>query len=338
MKLATLPDGTRDGRLVVVARDLTRCSDARHVARTLQAALDDWERVAPQLELIARGMETGGQPVERFHEREALAPLPRAYHFADGSAYLNHAELVRRARGEVLPEALRRAPLIYQGGSDPFLAPRAPIRADARFDIDLEAEVAVIVGDVPTGADRAAALAAIRLVTLLNDVSLRGLIPGELAKGFGFYQAKPASSLAPVAVAPAALGAAWDGARLHGALMVEVNGRPLGRADAGVDMEFDFGDLIVHAARTRALGAGAVIGSGTVSNRGAGGGPGLPAAAGGPGSSCIAEARAVETMLEGVARTPWLGAGDVVRIEMRDASGRSIFGAIEQRVEPARVS
>lgn len=333
MKLASLDDGGRDGRLVVVSLDLTRCSDARHVAPTLQAALDDWDRCGPQLELVARGLEAGGQPVERFHERAALAPLPRAYQFADGSAYLNHAELVRRARGAELPEELRRTPLLYQGGSDRFLAPRAPIAlADEDWGADLEAEVAVIVGDVPMGADRATALAAIRLVTLVNDVSLRALIPGELARGFGFFQSKPASSLAPVAVAPASLGAAWDGARLHGALVVEVNGRPLGRPDAGVGMDFDFGDLIVHAARTRSLGAGTIVGSGTVSNRGADGGPGAPVDAGGLGYACIAEQRMVETLRDGAPRTPFLRFGDVVRIEMRDAAGRSMFGAIEQTV------
>lgn len=333
MKLASVDDGTRDGRLVVVSRDLTRCSDARHVARTMQAALDDWDRLAPQLELIARGIETGGQPVQRFHEREALAPLPRAYQFADGSAYLTHAELTRRARGAELPEALRRAPLLYQGGSGGFLAPRAPIAlAEDAWEIDLEAEVAVITGDVPMGADRAAALASIRLVTLINDLSLRALVPEELATGFGFFQSKPASSAAPIAVAPEALGVAWDGAKLHGALLVEVNGRPLGRADAGLDMDFDFGDLIVHAARTRALGAGTIIGSGTVSNRGADGGTGAPLDAGGRGHSCIAEARMVELLRDGAARTPFLGFGDTVRIEMRDPGGHSIFGAIEQKV------
>jgi fumarylacetoacetate (FAA) hydrolase len=335
MKLATLRDGSRDGRLVVVSRDLTRASDVRHIAPTLQAALDDWDRVAPQLDLVARGVEAGGQPVERFHEREAMAPLPRAHQFADGSAYLNHAELVRRARGETLPDALRREPLIYQGGSDGFLAPRDPIRlADADWGIDLEAEVAVLLGDVPMGADRAAALGTIRLVTLMNDVSLRELIPAELAKGFGFFQSKPASALAPVAVTPDELGPTWDEARLAGALLVEVNGAPLGRADAGEGMDFDFADLIVHAARTRALGAGSVLGSGTVSNRGPDGGPGRPVAEGGRGYSCIAELRMVETLLHGAPRTPYLRFGDVVRIEMKDAAGHSIFGAIEQRVEP----
>ena len=335
MKLASLRDGSRDGRLVVVSRDLTRASDARHIAPTLQAALDDWERIAPHLELIARGVETGGQPTERFHEREALAPLPRAYAWADGSAYVNHVELVRRARGAEMPPEFWSDPLIYQGGSDAFLAPREPISvADEGFGIDMEAEVAVIVGDVAMGADRAAGLAAIRLVMLANDVSLRNLIPAELAKGFGFFQSKPATAFSPVAVTPDELGEAWGDGRLSGVLRVDLNGQPFGRADAGRDMTFDFGTLIAHAARTRRLAAGTIVGSGTVSNRDADGGPGRPVADGGAGYSCIAEQRMVETIATGAPATRFLGFGDVVRIEMRDAAGHSIFGAIEQRVEP----
>ncbi len=332
MELATLRDGSRDGRLVVVSRDLTRCSDARHVAPTLQAALDSWETCAPQLELIARGIQTGGQPVERFHEREALAPLPRAYQFVAGSAYPSYAELVRRER----PEEMRTTPLVYQSGSDRFVAPRDPIDVrDADWGIDLEAEVAVILGDVPMGADRHAALAAIRLVTLLNDVSLRDLIPGEVARGLGFFQSKPASSLAPVAVTPAQLGSAWDGAKLHGVLAVDVNGAPFGRVNSGAGMDFDFGELIVHAARTRALAAGTIVASGTVSRKGPDGGPALPVGEGGCGYGCLAEARMVERLRGGAPETPWLQFGDVIRIEMRDADGRSLFGAIEQSVAPA---
>jgi len=334
MKLATLRDGTRDGRLVVVSRDLTRASDARHVAPTLQAALDDWERAAPDLELIARGVESGGQPTERFHERAAHSPLPRAYQWADGSAYVNHVELVRRARGAAMPPEFWTDPLIYQGGSDAFLDPREPIRlADAAWGIDMEAEVAVIVGDVPMGAGRAAALAAIRLVMLVNDVSLRSLIPAELAKGFGFFQSKPSTAFSPVAVTPDALGPAWAEGKLHGVLRVDLNGQPLGRADAGVDMTFDFGLLIAHAARTRPLSAGTIIGSGTVSNK-LDGGPGRPVDQGGAGYSCIAEQRMVEIIDTGEAVTPFLAFGDTVRIEMRDVAGHSIFGAIEQAVEP----
>ena len=333
MKLATLRDGSRDGRLVVVSKDITRCSDVRHIATTLQRALDDWGRVAPHLDLVARGVETGGQPVERFHEREALSPLPRAYQWADGSAYVNHVELVRKARGAEMPPEFWTDPLIYQGGSDAFLAPREPIRvADEAFGIDMEGEVAVIVDDVPMGADRTTALAAIRLVLLVNDVSLRNLIPGELAKGFGFFQSKPSSAFSPVAVTPDELGDAWRDGRLHGTLMVDVNGQPFGRADAGEDMTFDFGTLVAHAARTRPLGAGTIIGSGTVSNRDPDGGPGRPVAEGGRGYSCIAEQRTVETLRNGAATTPFLAFGDTVRIEMRDAAHHSIFGAIEQAV------
>lgn len=333
MKLATLRDGSRDGRLVVVSRDLTRSSDAHHIAPTLQGALDAWDDVAPELELIARGLESGGQPAQRFHEREARSPLPRAYQWADGSAYVNHVELVRRARGAEMPESFWSEPLIYQGGSDAFLDPRAPIRmADAAWGIDMEAEIAVVTGDVPMGASHEAGLAAIRLVMLVNDVSLRGLVPTELAKGFGFFQSKPSSAFSPVAVTPDELGPAWDGARLHGTLMVDLNGMPFGRADAGTDMTFDFGTLIAHAARTRPLSAGTIIGSGTVSNR-QDGGPGRPIARDGLGYSCIAEQRMVETIESGEASTPFLAFGDTVRIEMRDDGNHSIFGAIEQVVE-----
>ena len=333
MKLATLRDGTRDGRLVVVSRDLTRCTDARRVAPTLQAALDEWERAEPDLQALARDLEVGAEPVERFHEREALAPLPRAYAWLDASAYVNHVDLVRRARGAETPASFWEDPLMYQGGSDAFLPPRAPIPlADPAWDCDCEGEIAVILGDVPLGASEAEAASAIRLVTLVNDVSLRALAPGEVAKGFGFLQAKPQSALAPVAVTPDALGAAWRDGKLHGALRVDVNGRPLGRAEAGEEMTFSFPRLIAHAARTRPLTAGTILGSGTVSNRDAGGGPGRPVAEGGRGYSCLAEQRMVELLTRGAAETPFLRGGDVVRIEMRDADDNAIFGAIEQRV------
>lgn len=333
MKLASIPDGTRDGRLVVVSRDLTRCADAERVAPTLQHALDHWEQVAPELEALARTLETGAIWAERFRERSALSPLPRAYQWLDGSAYLNHAELVRRARGAELPESLRTEPLMYQGGSDGFLPPRADIEvADPGWGLDFEAEIAVVTADVPRGAGREAAAAALRLVMLANDVSLRGLTGPELSKGFGFVQSKPAGSFSPVAVTPDELGEAWDGARLKGVLNVDLNGQPLGRAHAEDDMSFDFPTLIAHAARTRALGAGTIVGSGTVSNRGADGGPGRTVAEGGRGYSCLAELRTVETIRDGAPRTPFLRDGDVVRIEMRDAQGHSIFGAIEQRV------
>ena len=275
MKLATLKNGKRDGRLVVVSRDLTRCTDAASIAPTLQAALDDWSALSPALELLALSLENDAVPSERFHERDAMSPLPRAYQWADGSAYVNHVELVRKARGAEMPASFWTDPLMYQGGSDTFLDPRAPIRmADQAFGIDMEAEIAVIVDDVPMGATVDRARQAIRLVMLVNDVSLRGLIPAELAKGFGFFQAKPSSAFSPVAVTPDELGEAWDGGRLHLPMLVAYNGKPFGRAEAGNDMTFDMPTLVAHAARTRPLGAGAIIGSGTISNKDADGGPG----------------------------------------------------------------
>ncbi|MFM7708513.1 MAG: fumarylacetoacetate hydrolase family protein [Gammaproteobacteria bacterium] len=332
MKLASLA-GDRDGRLVIVSQDLARMLPATGIAPTLQAALDDWERCAPQLAALAAALEGGSG--EAFDPRACAAPLPRAYQWADGSAYVNHVALVRRARGAELPPSFWSDPLMYQGGSDGFLGPREdiPLR-DAAWGLDFEAEVAVVTGDVPMGADTATAARAVRLVMLVNDVSLRGLIPDELAKGFGFFQSKPASAFSPVAVTPDELGAAWDGNRLHGALEVTLNEKPFGRADAGVDMTFGFPELIAHAAKTRALAAGTIIGSGTVSNRDADGGPGRPIAEGGRGYSCIAEQRTVETLREGKPRTPFMQAGDRVRIAMRDDAGRDIFGAIEQRVGP----
>jgi len=333
MKLGSLISG-RDGRLVVVSDDLAWCADAGHIAPTLQAALDDWDRVAPLLANLATDLAHEAIPMMRFHERQAAAPLPRAYQWADGSAYVNHVALVRQARGAEMPESFWTDPLMYQGGSDGFLAPRDPIRlADEDWGCDLEAEIVVVTGDVPQGADAATARAAIRLVGLVNDVSLRNLIPAELAKGFGFVQSKPASALSPVFVTPDALGAAWDEGRLSGVLKVDLNGAPFGRADAGTDMTFDFGVLIAHLAKTRALGAGTIVGSGTVSNREPDGGPGTAVADGGVGYSCIAEQRMVETIVGGQAVTPYLKAGDTVRIAMEDAGGHSIFGAIEQVVE-----
>jgi fumarylacetoacetate (FAA) hydrolase len=334
VKLATLANGSRDGRLVVVSRDLAHATDARGVAQTLQHALDNWARLAPKLEALATALETGSVPRERFREHDALSPLPRAFQWIDGSAYLNHVELVRKARGAAMPLDLWTDPLLYQGGSDAFLAPREPIRmADEGFGIDFEGEVAVVVNDVAMGADRVEAAAAIALVLLANDISLRNLIPAELAKGFGFFQAKPSSAFSPVAVTPSELGASWDG-RLHLPLLVSLNGKPFGRADAGTGMIFDFPALIAHAARTRPLGAGTIVGSGTVSNKGADGGPGRPVAEGGVGYSCLAEARMVETIRDGATKTPFMRFGDTVRIEMKNRGGQSIFGAIEQTVEP----
>ena len=336
MKLATLNDGTRDGRLVVVSRDLSRCVPADGIAATLQAALDDWPEHEPRLaELYARLNEGRVEDATAFDQAECHSPLPRAYQWADGSAYVNHVELVRKARGAEVPESFWTDPLMYQGGSDTFLAPRAPIRmADEAWGIDLEAEVGVITGDVPMGADPATAGAQIRLVLLINDVSLRNLIPGELAKGFGFFQSKPSSAFSPVAVTPDELGSAWRDGKLHRPMLSHINGEAFGRPDAGVDMTFDFPTLVAHAAKTRALGAGAIIGSGTVSNRDADGGPGKPVSEGGLGYSCLAEVRMVEKIASGEFRTPFLSFGDTVRIEMLDEAGESIFGAIEQTVEP----
>ena len=269
----------------------------------------------------------------RFHERSALAPLPRAYQWADGSAYVNHVELVRKARGAEIPESFWTDPLMYHGASDEMLPPRAEIPlADESWGCDFEAEVVVVTGDVPRGVSREQALEHIALVGLVNDVSLRNRIPAELAKGFGFVQSKPASALSPVFVTPEALGARWQEGKLHGALKVDLNGNPFGRADAGVDMTFDFGTLIAHLAETRNLGAGSIVGSGTVSNRGADGGPGKPIAQGGVGYSCLAEVRTVETILDGKPSTPFLRQGDTVRIWMDDDAGHPIFGVIEQTV------
>ncbi len=333
MKLATLKDSTRDGRLVVVSRDLTHCSEVGHIARTLQAALDDWSHVAPRLERVAEGLETGAQPRIRFHEHDAASPLPRAFQWADGSAFLNHVELVRKSRDSEMPASFLTDPLMYQGGSDSFLGPRDAIEiADEAFGIDMEGEFAVVVDDVPMGASHEEALAAIRLIMLVNDVSLRGLTQAELAKGFGFFHSKPASAFSPVAVTPDELGEAWSGGKLHLPLKVDINGKPFGRANAGIDMNFDFGQLVAHAAKTRRLGAGSIIGSGTVSNT-LDGGPGKPVSEGGAGYSCIAEMRMIETIQGGKPLTPFLRFGDVVRIEMKDKVGHSIFGAIEQVVK-----
>ena len=332
MKIGSLKSG-RDGRLVVVSDDLAWCTDAAHIAPTLQAALDDWAEAEPRLRLLAQDLAHDVIPKERFHERQAEAPLPRAYQWADGSAYVNHVALVRKARGAEMPESFWTDPLMYQGASDEMLAPRDPIPlADEDWGCDLEAEIIVVTDDVPRGVSREEALAHVKLVGLVNDVSLRNLIPAELAKGFGFLQSKPASALSPVLVTPDSLGDAWRDGKLHGELKVDLNGRPFGRADAGEDMTFDFGTLIAHLARTRNLGAGSIIGSGTVSNRDSDGGPGKPVDRGGRGYSCIAEVRTVETILDGKAATPFLKHGDTVRIWMDDGRGHPIFGVIEQTV------
>ncbi len=332
MKLASLKDG-RDGKLVVVSKDLTQYTDAGLIAPTLQCALDDWAEMAPQLEALALSLEHGSVPAERFRERECSSPLPRAYQWADGSAYVNHVELVRKARGAEMPATFWTDPLMYQGGSDSFLGPRDDIEMpqDEGFGIDMEGEVAVIVDDVPMGASPALAASKIRLIMLVNDVSLRGLIPGELAKGFGFLQSKPSSAFSPVAVTPEQLGDAWDGVKLHLPLLVSLNGQPFGKANAGIDMTFDFGQIVAHAAKTRPLCAGTIVGSGTVSNK-MDGEAGKPIVDGGDGYSCIAEIRMIETILNGSPSTPFMKFGDEVSIQMRDADGKSIFGRIDQKV------
>jgi fumarylacetoacetate (FAA) hydrolase len=332
MKLASLKGG-RDGRLVVVSDDLAWCTHAASVAPTLQAALDDWMHAEPKLRSLAKGLARDTVPKERFDERESASPLPRAYQWADGSAYVNHVELVRKARGAEMPKSFWTDPLMYQGGSDAFLGPRDSIPLkDESWGCDCEAEIAVITNDVPIGVTAEAARAHIKLVMLVNDVSLRNLIPNELAKGFGFFQSKPSSAFSPVAVTPDALGEAWDGAKLHLPLLTRINGHAFGKPDAGREMTFDFGQLIAHAAKTRSLGAGTIIGSGTVSNRDPDGSPGRPVSEGGLGYSCIAEMRTVETIRTGAPKMPFLKHSDRVEIEMLDAAGRSIFGQIDQLV------
>lgn len=336
MKLGTLGNSTRDGRLVVVSRGIDRCMEAGSIAPTLQTALDHWDEFSPRLLDIAADLEDVSANASDFDETEATSPLPRAFQWADGSAYVNHVELVRKARGAELPESFWTDPLMYQGGSDSFLGPREAIRfpeeAVPGWGIDFEAEIAVITEDVPMGATLDQARDAIRLIMLVNDVSLRGLIPAELAKGFGFFQAKPSSAFSPVAVTPDELGDAWRDGKLHLPLLVTYNDKPFGRAEAGEDMTFDFGKLVAHAAKTRPLGAGAIVGSGTVSNKDADGSPGRQVIDGGRGYSCIAEIRMIETIRDGKPSTPFMGFGDRVRIEMNDKDGRSIFGAIDQEV------
>jgi fumarylacetoacetate (FAA) hydrolase len=325
MKLATLKDGSRDGQLAVVSRDLTLAHHASGIVGRLQDALDDWSFFAPQLEDLYRTLNEGrARHAFAFDPKLALAPLPRAYQWADGSAYVNHVELVRKARGADMPPSFWTDPLMYQGASDDLLGAHAPIVcASEEFGIDFEAEVAVITDDVPMGTAPQDAATHVRLLMLVNDVSLRNLIPGELAKGFGFFQSKPATGCSPVAVTPDELGDAWRDAKVHRPLVVHWNGEQVGAPDAGTDMTFDFGQLIAHVARTRQLGAGSIVGSGTVSN--------LDRSR---GYCCIAEKRSLEMIEGGAARTPFMRYGDRVRIEMFDAAGQSIFGAIDQTVAP----
>ncbi len=316
---------------MVVSRDLSRCVSAARVAPTLQAALDDWAIARPALEAIAKELVSADQG-ELFDESACSSPLPRAYQWADGSAYVNHVELVRKARGAEMPESFWTIPLMYQGGSDSFLAPRddVPI-ADEAWGIDFEAEIAVITDDVPMGVSADDAAGHIQLIMLVNDVSLRNLIPGELAKGFGFFQSKPSSAFSPVAVTPEELGDAWAETKVHLPLLSFINDRPFGKPEAGVDMTFDFGRLVAHAAKSRPLLAGSIIGSGTVSNK-LDGRPGKPIDEGGVGYSCVAELRTIETIESGAPKTSFMQFGDNVRIEMRGDDGQSIFGTIDQSI------
>lgn len=329
MKLASIKGG-RDGHLVVVSNDLTRCTSAAGVAPTMQAALDNWAAARPALEVIANELEAGGG--EDFDQAACASPLPRAYQWADGSAYVNHVELVRKARGAEMPATFWTDPLMYQGGSDSFIGPRDDIpMADEAWGIDFEAEIVVVTDDVPMGISSADAVAHIQLIMLVNDVSLRNLIPGELGKGFGFFQSKPSSAFSPIAVTPDELGASWSEAKVHLPLLSTLNDKLIGKPEAGVDMTFDFGQLVAHAAKSRPLSAGCIIGSGTVSNK-LNDGPGKHIDDGGVGYSCIAEIRTIETINDGKPSTAFMKFGDSIKIEMNDAAGKSIFGTIDQTV------
>ena len=337
MKLASLKNGQRDGQLVVVSKDLSRCVAIPAVAVTMQQLLDNWSTLAPQAQEVYQALNRGAVAGETAFDQAACeSPLPRAYQWADGSAYVNHVELVRKARNSEMPPSFWTDPLMYQGGSDDFLGPRDEIDVVSEdYGIDFEGEVAVVTDDVPMAATPELAREKIRLVMLVNDVSLRGLIPNELAKGFGFFQSKPASAFSPVAVTPEELGADWQDAKLHLPLVSHLNGTLFGKPNAGVDMTFDFGQLVAHAAKTRRLGAGAVIGSGTVSNK-QGTDWGTSVEEGGVGYSCIAEVRMIETIRDGAPKTAFMKFGDRIRIEMFDNDCQSVFGAIEQQVVKAQ--
>ncbi len=333
MKLATYKDGSRDGQLVVVSRDLTMAHYATGIANRLQQALDDWNFVAPQLQDLSDTLNQGkARHAFPFDPRMCMAPLPRAYQWADGSAYINHVELVRAARDAIVPAAYYTDPLMYQGGSDDFLGPTDDVVCVSEdHGIDFEAELAVITGDVPMGTDADAALEGIRLLMLANDVSLRHLIPDELSKGFGFFQSKPATAFSPVAVTPDELGEAWQHGRVHLTVQSTWNGRKVGMCDAGPDMTFHFGQLIAHICKTRNVRAGSIVGSGTISNQGVEreGRKSWP-----KGYSCIAEKRAIETILDGQPSTAYMRFNDTIRIEMKGLDGQSVFGAIDQKIAP----
>ena len=331
MRLASLNQG-RDGMLVVVSQDHKTMALAGHIAPTLQAAVDDWERISPRLETLSQQLDAGSVQAYPFDEAACASPLPRAYQWADGSAYVNHVELVRKARGAEIPASFWEDPLMYQGGSDSFLGPRQDIEiADDAWGIDFEAEVAIVTGDVPMGVSVDEAGSYIRLIMLVNDVSLRNLIPAELGKGFGFLQSKPSSAFSPLALTPDELGDAWRDGKVHLPLLSFLNNSPFGKPDAGVDMTFNFPKLIAHAAKSRPLVAGTIIGSGTVSNK-LDDGPGKPIADGGVGYSCIAELRMIEKIQTGEMITPFMTFGDNIRIEMIDDKGLNLFGTIAQTV------
>jgi len=335
MKLATIKDGSRDGQLVVVARDLSSAHYATGICCHLQQALDDWNFISPQLQDLCDTLNQGkARHAFPFDPRQCMAPLPRAYQWADGSAYINHVELVRAARDAPVPESFYTDPLMYQGGSDDFLGPCDDVVCPSEdMGIDFEAEIAVVTADVPMGATPERALNGVRLVMLANDVSLRNLVPGDLAKGFGFLQSKPATAFSPVAVTLDELGDAWQKGRVHLTLQSSWNGRKVGMCEAGPDMSFHFGQLIAHLCKTRNVRAGSIIGSGTVSNKGvqAQGGMQWP-----KGYSCIAEKRAIETIQDGKPSTQYMRYGDTIRIEMKGRDGQDIFGAIDQQIAPPR--
>ncbi|WP_417440616.1 fumarylacetoacetate hydrolase family protein [Idiomarina sp.] len=333
MKLATYRNGTRDGQLMVVSRNLNAAVAVPAIASCMQELLDNWDGIAPKLEKIYQQLnDSDVDGSVQFDEALCESPLPRAYQWADGSAYVNHVELVRRARGAEMPPSFWEDPLMYQGGSDDFLAPYDDIEmGSTEWGIDFEGEIAIVTDDVPMGVDAKNAGQHIKLLMLVNDVSLRGLIPGELGKGFGFFQSKPSSAFSPVAVTPDELGDAWKANKVHLPLLSEYNGKAFGKPNAGEDMTFDFGQLVAHAAKTRHLGAGAIIGSGTVSNK-QGTDHGTSIEEGGVGYSCIAEVRMIETIRDGKPATQFMQFGDTIKMEMKDDGGQSIFGTINQKV------
>ena len=334
MKLATLNNGSRDGELILVSKDLSKYINVKKIAPTMQYALDNWDNIIDDLLDLSNRLEKKDPLTSVFNQSKVHSPLPRSFQWGDASAYVNHVALVREARGAEMPKSFWTDPLMYQGGSDDFTPPHSPISLpNEEWGIDMEAELAVITGEVPLGSSLEVAKNSIRLIMLVNDVSLRNLIPNELSKGFGFFQSKPSTAFSPVAVTPDELGDSWKEGKVHEVMEVDLNETVLGRVNAGQDMTFNFPQLIAHACKSRNLGPGTIIGSGTVSNKDINGGPGKPFSEGGNGYSCIAEIRMVETILTGKPKTQFMKFGDKVRIEMRDSSGQSIFGKIEQIVK-----